>query len=140
MCCPILSILEIQRRCPQPEFPSVSHCHLLNESSVCSHLLLRQIKQKVLAKHCTSCFRRDLLFSAGTGQGWHGKQCCQEALREGYSEEERPCQALREWWRRWQKSTYGGHLNNIVYNIEQLLANFVINSVYNFSCNIVQYF
>ena len=23
-CCPILSILEIQRRCPQPEFPSLN--------------------------------------------------------------------------------------------------------------------
>ena len=31
--------------------------------------------------------------------------------------EERPGEAVRE-WRHLHKSTYGGHLNNIVYNIE----------------------
>ena len=63
--------------------------------------------------------------SRGTVQSWHGKQCCQEAWapRDGYSKERpRAGEAVREWWRRRHKSTSGGHLNNIVFNSEKLLA------------------
>ena len=59
--------------------------------------------------------------SRGTVQSGNGKQCCQETPRDGYSEE-RPGEEVREWWRCWHTSTYGGHLNNIVCNIEKLLA------------------
>ena len=81
--------------------------------------------------------------SRGTVQSGHGKQCCQEASRDGCSEE-RPGEAVREWWRRRHKSTYGGHLNNIVYNIEMLLA--ILLAVLctilllNWSSNIAQYY
>ena len=59
--------------------------------------------------------------SRGTVQSGHGKQCCQEAPRDDYLEEH-PGEAVSESWRRLHKSTYGGHLNNIVCNIEKLLA------------------
>ena len=36
--------------------------------------------------------------SRGTGQKWHGQQCCQEAPHYGCSEE-RPDNAVRQWWR-----------------------------------------
>ena len=38
----------------------------------------------------------ELAASLGTVQSWHGKQCCQEAPRDGCSEK-RSDEAVREW-------------------------------------------
>ena len=46
--------------------------------------------------------------SRGTVQSWHGKQCCQEAPRNGCSEQ-RPGEAVRQRWRRRHNSTYVGN-------------------------------